>query len=392
MKFLCSMDFWQKLWYDLGKTYPCEAFMNSILSDSDLQKTVALLGFSVSVRYIAAAVLAVLAAAACALLRKIIFPALARYAERRSRPGWKILFNGFARPVSFLALLTLLWSALNCLKPPFLALLSPVFRSACILLLARGLWASSPVCSIMLHQFAPSSSDTGTLNTIDSFLSNIWKALIAAFAAISALDLFGFNVSSLITGLGLIGLTVSLAAQDSAANFFSGLVIVLERPFTVGDWVVIGGTEGSVEQVSFRSTRLRTADGALVTLSNRSVCSGVIENYNRRETRLFDFILGVTYSTTRAQLEQLMADVEAMLKANPHVLENTVQVKVKAFGDSSIDIWIRAQIDTPQLADFNAVRNDLNLSLMDVMEKNGCSFAFPSTSIYVEQTAPAAQK
>lgn len=244
----------------------------------------------------------------------------------------------------------------------------------------------------MLHQFAPASSDTGTLNTIDSFLSNIWKALIAAFAAISTLDLFGFNVSSLITGLGLIGLTVSLAAQDSAANFFSGLVIVLERPFTVGDWVVIGGTEGTVEQVSFRSTRLRTADGALVTLSNRSVCSGVIENYNRRETRLFDFILGVTYSTTRAQLEQLMADVEAMLKANPHVLENTVQVKVKAFGDSSIDIWIRAQIDTPQLADFNAVRNDLNLSLMDVMEKNGCSFAFPSTSIYVEQTAPAAQK
>ena len=95
MKFLCSMDFWHKLWYDLGKTYPCEAFMNSILSDSDLQKTVALFGFSVSVRYIAAAVLAVLAVAACALLRKIIFPALARYAERRSRPGWKILFNGF---------------------------------------------------------------------------------------------------------------------------------------------------------------------------------------------------------------------------------------------------------------------------------------------------------
>ena len=87
MKFLCSMDFWQKLWYDLGKPYPCEAFMNSILSDSDLQKTVALFGFSVSVRYIAAAVLAVLAVAACALLRKIIFPALARYAERRSRPA-----------------------------------------------------------------------------------------------------------------------------------------------------------------------------------------------------------------------------------------------------------------------------------------------------------------
>ena len=91
-------------------------------------------------------------------------------------------------------------------------------------------------------------------------------------------------------------------------------------------------------------------------------------------------------------LARKLHDVEAMLKANPHVLENTVQVKVKAFGDSSIDIWIRAQVNTPQLADFNAVRNDLNLSLMDVMEKNGCSFAFPSTSIYVEQTAPAAQK
>lgn len=390
MKFLYGMDFYKNLCYYLAKFPIFEVFMNNIISESDLQKSLTLLGFSIPVRFVAAAVLALLGFAACALLHRKIFPALAGHAERRSRPGWQVLFNAFTRPASYLVLLALLWSALQCLKPSFLSSLSPLFRAAGMLLIAWGVWASSPVCGILLRQFSPSGSDVGTLKTIDSFLSNIWKALIAAFALISTLDLFGFNVSSLITGLGLIGLTVSLAAQDSASNFFSGLIIVLERPFTVGDWVVIGGVEGSVEQVSFRSTRIRTADNALITLSNSKVCGGVIENYTRRTARLYEFTLGVTYSTTRAQLEKLMADVEAMFRQNGHVLADTVQVKLKAFGDSSIDILIRAQVDTPLLADFMKVRNDLNLSLMDVMEQNGCSFAFPSTSVYVEQTGPAA--
>lgn len=391
MNFLWRMDFWQKLWYDLQKFSLFEVIMDTILSDTTLQKSFSLLGLTIPVRWIAAVVLVLLGLAACGILRKTILPALARHAESRSRPGWQTLFTAFTKPCSYIALLALWWSALECLNPPFLSLLQPVFRAAGVVLTAWGVWASSPICGIVLHQFAPAASDVGTLKTIESFLSNIWKALIAAFAAISTLDLFGFNVSSLITGLGLIGLTVSLAAQDSASNFFSGLIIVLERPFTVGDWVVIGSVEGTVEQVSFRSTRIRTVDKTLITLSNSGVCSGVIENYTRRETRLYDFTLGVTYSATRAQLEQLMADIETMLKANSHVLNDTIQVRLKGFGDSSIDILIRAQVDTPALADFMKVRNDLNLSLMDVMEANHCSFAFPSTSVYIEQTAPAEQ-
>lgn len=391
MKLKSGMDFFKRIWYHWKKFIFSEVIMDPILTEAELQRSFTLLGFSIPVRYVAALVLAVLGFAACAILRKTIFPVLVHHAARRSRPGWEILFRAFTRPVSYMALLALVWSALECLDLPFLNLLSPLFRAGGILLTSWGVWASSPICGILLTQFAPASSDAGTLKTIDSFLSNIWKALIAAFAAISTLDLFGFNVSSLITGLGLIGLTISLAAQDSASNFFSGLIIVLERPFTVGDWVSIGSVEGTVEQVSFRSTRVRTLDKTLVTLSNSSVCSGVIENYTRRDSRLYDFTLGVTYSTTRKQLEALMADIDATFRKNPHVLADTLQVKLQAFGDSSIDILIRTQVDTPLVADFMKVRNDLNLCLMDVMERNGCSFAFPSTSIYVEQTGPSAQ-
>lgn len=360
------------------------------LSDAALQKELSVLGFSFPLRFLAALGCAALGVALWVLLKDTLLPSLARAAERRSRPGWQILFSAFTKPGSMLALLAMLWIAAQMLGLTA-GIITHVFRALAILLAAWGCWSSSSICGVLLHQFAPSSSDPGTLHTIDSFLSNLWKALIAAFAAICALDLFGFNVTSLITGLGLIGLTVSLAAQDTASNFFSGLVIVLERPFTVDDWVVIGSVEGKVEQVTFRSTRIRTLDNTLVTLSNSSVCSGVIQNYTRRTSRLYSFTLGVTYGTTVDMLNSLMADIEAMLKNDAHVVPGTVNVKLQGFGDSSIDILIRCQVDTLDVPGYLKLQNDMNLNLMRLMEKNSCAFAFPSTSVYIEQTGPQPQ-
>ena len=212
---------------------------------------------------------------------------------------------------------------------------------------------------------------------------------MAVFACITVMNELGFNVTGLITGVGLAGLTVSLAAQDSASNLFSGLVILMEHPFVIGDGIAVGDVEGTVEDISFRSTKIRALDNSVYVLPNSSVSNATVNNGTSRTKRLFRFTLGVTYTATRPQLEHLIADLDALLRAHPDVYTDSVTVKLTGFGDSSIDILISCYIKTADLGKFLAIQNGLNLDIMDVMAKNGTQFAFPSTSVYLEKSDSA---
>ena len=192
---------------------------------------------------------------------------------------------------------------------------------------------------------------------------------------------FGFDAAS----AGLVGLTISLAAQDSAKNLFSGLVILLDRPFSIGDWITVGDVSGEVVDINFRSTKVRALDNSVYILTNSTVSSATINNGTLRNKRLYRFTLGVTYDTTRPQLEQLMTDLTAMLKASPYTYEDSVLVKLSGFGASSIDLLVSAYLRTADMTRFLQMQNDLNLDLMDVMQKNGVDFAFPSTTVYLEK-------
>ena len=135
------------------------------------------------------------------------------------------------------------------------------------------------------------------------------KVLFVIFAALAMLEALGFPVNSLIAGLGLGGLTVSLAAKDTASNLFSGLVLLVERPFVIGDWVTCAGVEGTVEDITFRSTKIRTLANTLTVIPNSLVSAGFITNSSQRKMRLSEFTLGVCYDTPRAAIERVMADL-----------------------------------------------------------------------------------
>lgn len=317
-----------------------------------------------------------------------VLPRMAKAARARNHSAVAILCDALESPLFALAIVIVLYFAVLAAPihlPVWVSDIARTLHRVILLLCITWFgWNCTPLCHTLMQRFAPASISGSALDTASGFLRYIWRVILLMLASISLLETMGFNVSSLIAGLGLAGLTISLAAQSSANDFFCGLIIVLERPISVGDWVRIGDVEGEVESVNLRSTKIRQLDRGLVTLSNSAVCDGTVENYSRRPSRIYDFKLGVTYDTTRPMLEKLMVDIEAMLKADPKVESDTVLVKLWGFGDSSIDILVRCHIATPALADFAAAQNNLNLKLMDVMEKNGCSFAFPSTSVYVE--------
>ena len=195
----------------------------------------------------------------------------------------------------------------------------------------------------------------------------------------------GFPIGSIVAGAGLVGLTISLAAQESASNLFSGIVILLDKPFSVGDWITVGDVEGEVVDINFRSTRIRSLDKTINVVTNSKICSSTVQNAALRTMRPYKFNLGVTYGTTRPKLEQLMADLKAMLDESPYTNKGTNIVQLVSFGDSSINILVSAYLTTNAYTEFLQMQNDLNLNIMDIMQADGVDFAFPSTSVYIEK-------
>jgi MscS family membrane protein len=196
-------------------------------------------------------------------------------------------------------------------------------------------------------------------------------------------DELGFDVWKLAAGVGIGGLAFALAAQDTVANVFGSLNIFVDKPFQIGDAVSVGGVDGVVEEVGFRSTRVRTYYNSLVTIPNSKITNANVDNWGLRHQRRQRFILGLTYDSTPDQLEAFVADVHAMLGSVEAVQEG-YQVRINDLGASSIDILVQYHLVVPGWDAELAMRAEHILNFMRLAEKNGVSFAFPSTSVYVE--------
>lgn len=324
------------------------------------------------------------------LVRFRVLPWAQARAERRAHRLPAILLKGFSKPLPVLIWALGLYAALFFLPLPE-AWLAPLLRWALRLLritliglLAWGLIGSSDIAPLMM-QNVQGRLDVEVDKTAAAFINKILKIVVICFAGLMVLGEMNFDVNGLLAGFGLAGLTISLAAKESATNLFSGLILISEKPFSLGDWIQAGSVEGSVEDIGFRSTRVRTLDGSLVTVPNSLLCAGNIVNASQRSLRVMRFTLGVTYDTPRATLEALMEALRRMLAARPDVDAASVRVQLTGFSASSIDILVQCSVKTPDLAEFLRIQEAINLDLMDLMQQNGAEFAFPSRTVYLKQ-------
>ena len=360
-------------------------------------------------RVVCAALLLALGWLARQLLSRRVFPALLRRNWRLA--GTPILLRSFAVPLQRLTLAAFIYAAAASLPWAIAGVnkfLLTVFELAATFFVCQGLYAAADLTetedgaaynaeepSFMLWSYetanltdlllASCGEEVRTNRTLTTLLNKVYKVLIVVLGVMTMAQESGLPVGSIVASAGLVGLTISLAAQDSAKNLFSGLVILLDRPFSIGDWITVGDVSGEVVDINFRSTKVRALDNSVYILTNSTVSSATINNGTLRNKRLYRFTLGVTYDTSRPQLEQLMTDLTAMLKASPYTYEDSVLVKLNGFGASSIDLLVSAYLRTADMTRFLQMQNDLNLDLMDVMQKNGVDFAFPSTTVYLEK-------
>jgi len=270
------------------------------------------------------------------------------------------------------------------LPPVLIAFISNLFRSVVIILLAWGFY------NLAGGEAYNEVSDKMKLDqSLSLFASKALRAVIIALSVVIIAQEWGYDVSGLVAGLGLGGLAISLAAKDAVANLFGGVIIIMDRPFTCGDWILTPSVEGTVEEMSLRSTRVRTFANALVTVPNAILANEAVTNWTRMQKRRVSFHLGVTYTTPRQKLQNCVDKIRDLLENHPEVHPDLIMVRFDHFGSSSLDIFIYFFTHTKVWTEFLSVKEEINFKIMEILEGEGVSVAFPSRSIYFENKLEA---
>jgi MscS family membrane protein len=222
---------------------------------------------------------------------------------------------------------------------------------------------------------------------VAAFMPWIKKTLVALFGVIGLLltvQSLGYNVSTILSGLGIGGLAFALAAQDTIANLFGSIVVAIDQPFKLGETVKIGASTGTVEDIGLRSTKIRLVDRSLVVIPNKMVSSEAIVNLSRFTGRRVEQVLNLTYDTTPAQMEAIVAEIRGLILAEPEVDASSVHVYFRDLAASSLDIWLVYVIKSADFAKFMALRQKLNLAIMRAVAARGLQFAFPTSVMHLD--------
>ena len=207
--------------------------------------------------------------------------------------------------------------------------------------------------------------------------------LVVVFTLFVAQNVFGLDITGWLAGLGIAGLAVSLAAQDSIKNLFGSITVLFDKPFTVGDWIVTDGLEGTVEEVGFRSTRIRTFYNSLITLPNANLINASVDNYGRRRYRRWKTHIGVQYDTTPDQLTAFTEGIRELVRSHPYTRKDYFQVWCHEFAASSLNILIYIFHEVPDWSTELRERERMFIDIVRLADKLGIQFAFPTQTVHL---------
>lgn len=207
--------------------------------------------------------------------------------------------------------------------------------------------------------------------------------LVVLFTLVIADNVFEVDITAWLAGLGIAGLGVSLAAQDSIRNLFGSITVLFDKPFVIGDWVVVDDIEGIVEEVGFRSTRIRTFYNSQVTLPNANLINASVDNYGRRQFRRWKTNLCVQYDTSPDKLVAFTEGVRELIRTHPYTRKDYYQVYCNEFGDSSLNILLYMFFDVPDWNTELRERDRLFVDIVRLADRLGVQFAFPTRTVHL---------
>ncbi|MBP6506785.1 MAG: mechanosensitive ion channel family protein [Opitutaceae bacterium] len=344
-----------------------------------------------TIHYIIAALLLVLAFLLRRVVTIFIFGFFRRLAARTKTTLDDKLFPALEEPVAALIVVTGGLSAMKVLK--LSATSDEALGYATTIAYSLVLfWLFLRAFNTVLDHLQESAREKEL--GIAAFMPWIKKTLVAIFVVFGVLMIaqsLGADVKAFLAGLGIGGLAFALAAQDTIANVFGSIVVAIDQPFKLGEFVQIGSATGTVEDIGLRSTKLRTPQRTLIIIPNKAVASEVVNNFSRMPQRRVDLTIGLTYDTTPEQMETILGDIRELLNNEPGVHPELVLANFTGYGASSLDIQIIYFAADPNFAKAMELREAINLKIMRAVYARGLSFAFPTQTVHVA-TLPREQK
>ena len=210
------------------------------------------------------------------------------------------------------------------------------------------------------------------------------KVVLYILAAYLTLKEFNYDLGGILTGLGLSTAIIALAAQDTFKDVFSGLSIFWDKPFAIGDWVEIGDVSGTVENISFRSTKLRTTEDTIITLQNSAISSQNIVNWGVIKKRIYKANLKLPLETEEVTVEKALNRIRFILRYNKDIIKNSVSVHFNEIKDDGININIYLETNITAYGEYQDFCNKLNLTLLNILETQGIKLAYPGQNIYIK--------
>ena len=327
------------------------------------------------------------------LLSNLLFRLIQKYTEDVSNDRF---FSLLQKPLSLLILLVLVYGATDRINYPEAWGLTPadeigpimvIHRIYLMVIVGSVTWIMTQIIEFMGVVLLEKAKKTDSRqdDQLIPFGVEVLKIVVVLFAIFFVMgSVFKVNVGSLIAGLGIGGLALALAAKESLENLLASFTIFFDSPFVVGDTVKVRGLVGTVDKVGFRSTRLRTPEKSYVTVPNKSMIDAELDNLSLRTFRRVDQTIGLVYGTPADKIKAIVDDIQTLVDDHEHTNQDG-RIRFTEFGASSLDVMVRYYVDTMDWTVFLNVKQEINYKIMEIVEKRGSDFAFPSQTLYLEK-------
>ena len=298
----------------------------------------------------------------------------------------KIKQNSFYKPLRTFFVLLGIYIAAMSLKLPenIFSVISKIFKICTILLISKGFAnffdSNSETVVKLREKFHIDGSDT-TMN----FFGKIAKFLIYVVAIFISVAELGYDLSGLITGLGISSVVIALAAQDVAKSILAGFSIISDRPFDIGDYIVVDTFAGTVEDITFRTTRIRDAENQIIVLPNSLLTSTNIVNGTKREKRRYNLLLTLELNTPLEKVSNLTENIKLALNTHEHTVKDSIKVFFDTISVNGIDISVNFFTDITDFVEFLKFKEEINYTILQMVNEAGIELAYPSQSIYLKK-------
>lgn len=340
-------------------------------------------------RWLLSILLLFAAIAAQKIILKTFHVLTQKLADRTATELDNLLLEAAEKPASWLIFIIGIIASVHILNPPIetfpmIEFADQVGRIVSIIVGSWFLWRLTDGLAVYFKDRA-ARTETSLDDQLVPFVSKTLKIFIVITSVLVVAQNMGYSITGLIASLGIGGIAIAMAARDTIANVFGSIMILIDRPFTIGDWIRTSEFEGVVEEIGFRSTRIRTFAKTLINVPNSSLANMVIDNIHAMPKRRVKMRIGITYATPPARIQAAIEGIEKILKEHAGVDQDFLLVKFDEFEDSSLSIFLYYFTRSTSWSEYLQVRQEVNLAIMQLLETLGIEFAFPTRTVYLEQ-------